>query len=296
MQNNIEDTWTLYDRIGHNIPAYDKSEFTEIEKKIIELSTVRKSEVKFNVSPIIGGVPPKGDSTQLRNADTTRLAYHDAMGGILLSTRNAEVNCRIADGVMVSSNVDEHIVNNLLSNVHDKYKLTQIDTRFKYVVFLPGTNLFNTLDWEKINEIMIDYPDAVIKPHPITNDDGLNQLKSKWGDRIIGADVSGMDLLYNAEMLWTTFNSEIGLLAALMKKPFGNLSKWSDVFTMIYSPIYRLFKYKDIEHNFQTIGRFVSAIDSGIVFQWQDDWEIRVEKYFERIDKVSTGMRYPYRG
>lgn len=291
--DDINTLWEKQERIGLNTPAYDKQIFIDIENKIIQLCREYDLTCKYNVGPMTGGVPPKGDKTKIVNHEVARMAYHDVMGGILISTRNAEINSRNADTVLDTLS-DDAYPNELFEYLHDKYILEDSIVNPEKIIFLPGSNLFNTVDWEKIEELMIDYPDAMIKPHPIMTQISTERLQSKWGDRLISQDVAGLPLINGTKMLWTTYNSEIGLIAALKKKEFGIVCKWNDVFSMMYAPVYRHFKYRDTEHNYKVISTFINSKMSGLVFPWQNDWEERLETYFKHIVKFEKGMEYPY--
>jgi hypothetical protein len=291
--DTIESEWTKQTRIGNNIPSYDKSSFLEIEKYIIKTCAKYDITCKYNVGPLIGGVPPKGDNSPIVNSLVNAISYHDVMGGILISTRNAEINCRNVDTILMNETFND-ISFTVLQNLNDKYVLKTSDVVYEKVLFIPGSNLFHTIDWEKLDEAMIDNPSAVIKLHPVITEQSANMIKSKWIDRVIDEDVSGLQLLNNASTIWTSYNSEFGLISSLKEIPFSNLSKWSDVFSMTYAPVYRNFKYKDINHNKLIVSKVLSSNHSGYVFPWQEDWKERIEEYFESIHRFKKGMEFPY--
>ena len=291
--DSIESKWEDESRIGNNIPFYDKDIFLDIEKHIIKTCAKYDLTCKYNVGPLIGGVPPIGDNTVVVNSLVNAIAYHDVMGGILISTRNAELNCRNVDKILASDMTDD-ISSTVLSKLNDKYVLTDSDKLYDKVAFIPGSNLFHTVDWEKLSEAMIDNPDAVIKLHPVVTEASAQKIKDKWPNRVIDQSVSGLQLLNNASMIWTSYNSEFGLIASLKNIPFSNLSKWNDVFSMTYAPIYRNLKYKNLQHNKDIVSKVISNKCSGYIFPWQDDWKERIEMYFESIHGFKAGMEYPY--
>jgi len=295
MNNTINEMWTNVDRIGYIQPTYKKEYFLNIENHIIKTCAQYELTCKFNVSPLIGGVPPRDDITQVVNGLVNAIAYHDCMGGILVSTRNAEVNCRNFDHIFSNTHVDDSIISQMLEQIQDKYILEKQETTYDKVIFLPGSNLFHTVNWEKVEEALIDYPDVMIKLHPVMTDAAADKIKDKYRERIISQNVSGLHLLMNAKLIWTSYNSEFGMIAAMCKIPFGVISKWNDVFTMVYSPVYRHFKYKDVDHNYLVISKALASNRSGFVFPWQNDWKMKVETYFESVvNKFSTGLEYPY--
>lgn len=292
----LKNRWTDPDRIGSITPQYSKETFLEIEDKIQEMSLFCEWEAKFNVGAQIGGIPPVDDTGDISDDRVHAIMYHDVMGGILISSRNAELNCRNVQSVIYNQEIDYDLVDRVASSIKDKYELGNNVDNYSHVVMLPGSNLFPTVEWQRVKEILIDYPQAMLKPHPITADYNFDKLQEDYQDRVLDMYLSGMQLNDTAEMVWTTYNSEMGLIRALNKKQFGTLSKWTDVFTMVYSPLYRVMKYKDTDHNYDVLAKFISSPYSGWVFPWQDDWEERVDNYFTSIDRFKKGMKYPYRG
>jgi hypothetical protein len=171
--NTIDSEWTKESRIGTNIPFYDKSIFLEIESYIIKKCAEYELTCKYNVGPLIGGVPPRNDNTKIVNHFINAISYHDSMGGILISTRNAEINCRNVDAIL-SQDKEDDISEALLQKLNDKYILEYPSSNYDYVVFLPGSNLFHSLDWEKLDEALIDNPLAMIKLHPVITEKSAN--------------------------------------------------------------------------------------------------------------------------
>jgi len=291
--DTIDSKWEDESRIGNNIPFYDKDIFLDIEKHIIKTCAKYDLTCKYNVGPLIGGVPPVKDNTVIVNSLVNAIAYHDSMGGILISTRNAELNCRNVDAILAIDMIDD-ISETIIFKLNDKYVLDNSDEVYDKVAFIPGSNLFHTVDWEKLHEVMIDNPFAMIKLHPVVTEKSAQTIKDKWPGRVIDKGISGLQLLNASSTIWTSYNSEFGLIASLKKISFSNLSKWNDVFSMLYAPIYRNLKYKDLEHNKNIVSKVISSKRSGYIFPWQDDWKERIEIYFESIHGFKTGMEYPY--
>ena len=294
--DTISNRWTDPNRIGNITPHYSKETFLDIEKKVREMSLFANLECKYNVGAQIGGIPPIDDEGDITDSKVHAIKYHDVMGGMLISSRNAELNCRNVQSIIYSQEIDEELVSTVASNINDKYELASNSQHYNNVIMIPGSNLFHTVEWQRVTEILIDFPDAVIKPHPVTTDETYLQLTEEYAGKVLDMYSSGMQLNNTAEMVWTTYNSEMGLIRALNKKPFGTLSKWENTFILVYSPIYRVLKYKDVQHNYECIAKLISCPYSGWVFPWQNDWEERVENYFEQIQRFEKGMKYPYRG
>lgn len=293
--DTIRDEWGSEKRIGNCIPVYNKEKMIEIEDYIINKCSQYNLQCKYNVGVQIGGIPPKGDKTPIVNPAIHAIRYHDMLGGILISTRNAELNCRNVDNILFAGVIDKELVSSLLSQLTDKYALDSIEQRYEKVIFLPGSNIRHIIDGEKIEEILIDYPETVVKPHPIQTEEGIRRLKELYQNHLVDQNVSGFTLLQSCTVLWSTANSEIGLMAALLQKPFGDITLWKEYYNLLFAPLYRQFKYKNVVHNYEVITKFLSSDKSGYVAPWMNNWKPRVDSYFEYIMRSRTkNMNYPY--
>ena len=117
-----------------------------------------------------------------------------------------------------------------------------------------------------------------------------------YGDRLISKDISGIDVMQHCSMLWTTYNSEMGLIAALRQQQFGHITNWAKAFMCVFAGIYRHMKYRNTTHNYAVMQKLITSPISGIVFPWQTDWEDRLEQYFTAVSKpLVVNTEYPYR-
>lgn len=292
--DQIQTGWAHFDRIGDNIPASDPELFLPLEAVIRAQAEQRYLVSKFNVSPLIGGVAPHGDTTPIKNATINQIAYHDCMGGLMVSTRNSEINSRNIDTSISAWVTGDTVAQEVARRVTDKYTLDASAENYDKLVFIPGSNIFNTVDWNKVSEILIDHPTAMIKAHPVTTPAGMDWLNAQYAGRVIASSVKGVALLSTASMVWTTYNSEIGMICAVRRIPFGNLTQWHSAGSVTYSPIYRHFKYKDLDHNYAVMSAVLESPISGFVFPWQGDWEQRIESYFAGLTRFKSGLAYPY--
>lgn len=293
--DTIKDEWRAPGRIGKCIPTYDKDRMIEIEDYIIEKCKINNLTCKYNVGVQIGGIPPKGDDTAIVNPSIHAIRYHDMLGGLLISTRNAELNCRNVDNILYNGSINNAFISDIISQLSDKYSLDSIDRSYDKVVFLPGSNIRHIVDIEKVEEILYDNPSAMVKPHPIQTQEGLAALEKRYKERLLESNISGYALLNSCSTLWSTANSEIGLMAALLKKPFGDITIWRFYYELLFSFIYRQFMYKNTEKNYNVITKFLSADNSGYIAPWRDDWRDRVDSYFDFILQTrNKGDKYPY--
>lgn len=295
--DTIASTWTAPQRIGLSTPTYEAEHYAAIEEKILSLCSRYGLTGKFNVGLKTGGIPPIGDKTPIVNPTVSEMAYYDVLGGIMVATRNAEVNCRLIDYIQAQPDADDGLALRLLDSIRDKYVLPdEPQSQYSHVVFLPGSNLLHSVNHERVHEILLDFPNAVVKPHPIQTEPGLARLYELYGEKLISKDISGIDVLQRCSMLWTTYNSEMGLIAALRQQQFGHITSWNKAFLCVFSGIYRHMKYRNTIHNYAVMQKLITSPISGFVFPWQTDWEDRLEQYFAAISKpLAVGAEYPYR-
>lgn len=299
MLDTIQEQWTKFGRIGFNKPALDRSVFKEMEDYIRDHASNKGYEPKFNVGAQAGGVPPRRDRKPIVTTEIPGIAYHDVIGGIMVSVRNAELNCRILDRVVNEDAPETELTSKVISKLGDKYilrKEEQENIKPSEILFLTGTNAFDMMDWDKIEEICVDYPNAMIKPHPITTEAGEFTLHERFPNKVFRSTEAAYELLSNSNQVWVTYNSELGLMAALLRKPFGSISKWSAIGRATYAQFYRQFEYKNLEHNYGVVRKVIESKNSGLVFPWQEDWKERVDAFFDcHVDTYEKGMTYPYR-
>lgn len=294
--DRISTDWDIKERIGECVPSINKCVFLDIENKILDLSKKYKLRSKFNVNINVAGIPPIGDKTKIVNPSVKSLAYHDVLGGILISTRNGEVNSRLIDHILFNKYIDNSLVEKVKEKIEDKYKLNDFEKDFpNEVIFLTGSNIRHIVNKDLINKIISNNSECKVKPHPIQTEIGYEDLKKEYGDKLIDKDTSGYQLLKNCSRAWTTYNSEIGLMASLFKINFGTIMNWKYAYECVYSPIYRHLRYDKINNNFEVMSKIISSKISGLVFPWEDDWEERIESYVENItNEWEVGTSHPY--
>lgn len=125
-----------------------------------------------------------------------------------------------------SNNVDFCDLLNLKTTPNnDKYKLHTYDIEtMKGLVVLPGSNLLEgVVDKEKLNAAMI--LGAHLKMHPLTRDDHKAFLIEQYGeDKIIPTMYSGYKSMLNANVIYITGTSELGLYSMLLGKPIIDIA------------------------------------------------------------------------
>lgn len=125
----------------------------------------------------------------------------------------------------------------------DKYRLGPARDLADFVIFLPGTNILNTVvNWDRVENALRQ--GARLKCHPLTSAPAYEHLKHKYGAAIIDKKTSGHQLLAQATRVGFCYNSEMGLTALAQGKEvhhFTNESEWCT-----YSAIYEAITEKGV--------------------------------------------------
>lgn len=163
----------------------------------------------------------------------------------------------------------------------DKYRLIKFrdPSAIPAVVFLPGTNLLkDSVDWKAVDTLVRD--GAKIKLHPITSVPWRTRLEKQYGRVIINRNISGYDVLKQAERVFTTVNSEMGLLAVLMGKPLGMIDETPVPHRPIYKQIYDVVLPET--NRKPLLEKILGSRKTGICWVWQD---------VQRIDEIVTAIK-----
>ncbi len=227
----------------------------------------------------------------------SEFTYHDVMGGLILSTLNEEVNARVVESSLADTKSPRLLKSQLLTLPQDKYSLSKSDgTEYpKTVIFWQGSNIHGIENQELIHKIMFLDETVMIKPHPITTEEGLRQLANQYGwHRIIDPNLSGFQFLEHCELACTPCNSEIGLIAAIKKIPCIDTTSIFKNRNLSYSPIYRLLEDQNVDHNYTIVASLMNSYTSGWIPPWADNIEERVEMYLERSMEIRSFFRPAY--
>lgn len=163
----------------------------------------------------------------------------------------------------------------------DKYRLIRNfdSTPLEAVVFLPGSNLLDkVVDWGKVGQLVDD--GAMVKLHPVTATAFERRISQMFPGRVIGRRQSGFGALTRAKSVYTTVNSEMGLLAILMDKKVGMV----DLEPVAKRPIYRqLYDVVLPESNQKAaLEKLMGSRHAGFYWHWQDA---------SRCEQIVTAIR-----
>ena len=213
--------------------------------------------------------------------------YTDFLGrGIYVKTNSIKINDKLMMSIARSDiEIDEERIEKILNCIEDKYILAQTQKHYDKVIFPPGSNLLcknKVVHWGRMRQYVRN--GYVIKPHPITNALYMARLKKEFGaENVLGKKQSGHEILYNCKEVATMPNSEMGIVALLLNKKLGMVSytkKEREKDLLTYESIYHAVAGTKASH---TIRKILSAKNSGIIFNFDDDAEERLERYISNF-------------
>ena len=250
-------------------------------------SSVFVEEVFLKHAPL----PCTFDISPIQKPYFDEFSYHDVFGGIIGGSMNEEVNARIVETSAKNCSPNFSFVDTLVRNINDKYNLNTnlSEPQAKKIIFFPGSNLLHVVNLDTIDKILFEDDSVRIKPHPIMTKDGLRQLGMRYGYwRLIPPEESGIQYLLNCDIAWGTMNSEIGLIAAAIKKPYYDTTKLVYTQKLTYATVHRLMKDGDIENNREVMARVLTSKSSGMLMPWHDDLDDRAKEFFKLAMEIRS--------
>ena len=214
--------------------------------------------------------------------------YTDFLGnGIYIRVPSIKINDRLMRSIVLNPDIkiDEERCKKIVNNFHNKYTLgTNLEYHDK-VVFLPGTNIISkgkTVHWGRLKKCVDE--GYKIKPHPITQKIWIAKLKKDFGeDTVLDKKVGGFELLANCTHCATMQNSEMGLMALMLGKQLSLVShareeREKNLWT--YESMYGAVADTNAKNSLMKI---FSAKNSGIIFSFDEDAEVRLEMYLNNF-------------
>ena len=165
----------------------------------------------------------------------------------------------------------------------DKYtKLTPINETFSSICFLPGSNLLRqAVTLGKLAEAAYYDDKLMFKMHPLTNEADRKTLRRLIPPtRVIPPEVAGFPLLEAAERVYTTSASELGLYASLLGKTVIDITRFSGISDLSYSPLYRFLHYPYTPDDLVKV--LINPM-SGVIFHQEPDLEGAVKNVIDTI-------------
>lgn len=170
-----------------------------------------------------------------------------------------------------------------LQEKKDKYALFDAEHPAKKVVILPGTNLLCLMSKNIIKGM--NKPDVYFKPHPITTEFYIREVEMMVGkDKVLNKLASGAKVMENADELWVSQSTELGLYAKLDGKTVHT-----------YKINYRnKGSYFGLYNQIDRIAEVLSTAKSGVIFP-TGDYKEQIDEFLEYYETMLSGYKVPAR-
>lgn len=259
---NLSENSEDHDRIGPNKRNSKLSNYRNIEKLMDHFTPLTMS---FDISP---HHPPYFNE----------FTYVDILDGITILTQSAEINARLS-AMASRCHTDMKFP---IDEVIDKYELKTPEKQYKKVIFLPALSAFRMIDLSKLQKLMYEDKEWVIKLHPVSEDEFIRSLAGMFGyHRLIDGSESGMSILKSATVMAASDTSELLILARLLNKPAINLTSYVNGWQAAYHSIGRLIKNDD-DDLAKLTNLFMSNQSGHIRSNYEQDNQIQLMvNYFE---------------
>jgi hypothetical protein len=213
--------------------------------------------------------------------------YTDFLGkGIYCRVNSVKINTKLFKSITNSDiKIDEERIDKIKNNLQNKYTL-QWNTEFHdKVIFPPGSNLLckgTVIDYNRVGKLVNE--GYKIKPHPITAPIYIADLKRRFGAaNVLNKKEGGYELLLNSSEVATAPNSEMGLIAILLRKKlslvsFPKVAREKNLLT--YESFYDTISNRD---SYLALRKIFSAKNSGIIFDFDEDAEERLQAYINNF-------------
>mgnify|MGYP001206293906 FL=1 len=210
--------------------------------------------------------------------------------GVGVRVNSIKINDRLYNSIADSNQkIDEDRIQKIIDSLENKYTLQVNRSTYDKVVFPPGSNLIqpgkNVLDWKKLDDLVMN-KGYVIKPHPITAHVYVAKYKERYGaDKVINKKMGGHEILEKCTDLAFCPNSQMGIEGLLLNKNISLVSTpraAREKNHLTYEAIYQGLLGKKCGSRTALL-KILSSKRSGIVFDFDEDAEDRVERYCEQF-------------
>jgi len=163
------------------------------------------------------------------------------------------------------------------------------------LVVLPGTNkLQSNVCLNKLIWIAKKYPNAVFKPHPLTHESVIAELKARLPDgaKIAPYDADVYELMDQADIVFTSHMSESALYAVLLGKQVEPIDVFQERAIGSFAALnYHLF----MGQGKGWVNKTFSSPFSGIVHpDLDEDWKQKIDEYLDYILNLRERVKTHY--
>lgn len=267
-EDRLGDAFTALNKTGHVSRA---ASLDKLAPLATELHRAFDKEVLYDIYY---------DGRDLKSLSFTEIFSQ----GLLIHPCNDDLRYRLAE-IALTDNDDPVAAETILAaGSLDKYRLMKSfdPSPLETVVFLPGSNLLeNAVDWEQVKQLVDE--GAVVKLHPVTTTALERRVNLMFPGKVIGRRQSGFDALTRAANVYTTVNSEMGLLAILMGKTVGMVDAQPVASRPIYRQLYDVVLPQTDRK--AALEKLMGSRHAGFYWHWQDS--SRALKIVEAIREVA---------
>lgn len=250
---------------GKKIKKINLSHLSELESLIISLSPM----------------PCSYDVSRVQDLNFCEFGYTEILKDyIYLYPQNSEFAFKMAFEAH-KYNLNNFDIKSL--KLIDKYELEKFDLNDKInsICFLPGSNILkNSVEINTLNKIMYLDELCYIKPHPLTNGTELRELKCLFPTRIINPKWGAFSILNKTNRVYCSSASELGIYASLIGKKVIDITSFSQMSSLAFSPFYRFlnYPYKKID-----LIKVLSHHYGGIFYYKDKNNKDKLKDYFKMI-------------
>ena len=169
----------------------------------------------------------------------------------------------------------------------DKYRLRKAKKAHDFVIFLPGSNIFDKIsDISRLQNAVSQ--GAKCKLHPLSAAPMVAYLKNKLGsDCLLDKNMSGHQLMTQASIVGAFTNSEMGLVASALGKKVYVFNDTRDAYT--YSAFYNAV-FPGKAYSEERMKRLLSCKSSGLISMHANDPQQNVDLFFQRFGDVDVRL------
>tara|TARA_B100001564_G_scaffold344872_1_gene342886 strand:- start:449 stop:1369 length:921 start_codon:yes stop_codon:yes gene_type:complete len=225
--------------------------------------------------------------------------YTDFLGkGIYVKVNSVKINDKLFKDIVNSDiKIDEERIEKIIANLQNKYSL-QWNTEFhEKVIFPPGSNLMRgpLINFNKVKKLVKEQG-FKLKPHPITAPLWIAKWNMEIGEEnVLHKKEGGYELLLNCNEVAVCPNSEMGIIALLLKKKLqlvSNPRQIREKAIVTYESFYDACSNTKHCTAYEAICKILSSKRSGIIFDFDNDAEERLQRYLDNFWEYTIKKRY----
>lgn len=168
----------------------------------------------------------------------------------------------------------------------DKYKLRRALSQPPQVAFLAGSNCMRVaIDFDKVAECVAN--GGMVKPHPVTHERHIFELKQDFPKAIMPLRVAGGSLIPDLDKAYIPTTSELNFVAMAHGVPIEDISlhdNWS-VFRSCYASYVEQIRKSDAHSDQDALNMLFSSPKSGLFFS-QEDVDNNIMNYVKEVEKT----------